>query len=221
MGCQESSLLEMLLIRNENSAQRGSFRPDIPADIPPKTSVRPSKSWKNKHFGTDTTRGRPWKNSGLKNFGLIFRSLSEFQDHSADQRSELEKINEDGDHGVWAPLWSSWPLHRAISRCYRYDTHPAAKGGRQKGIGKNVTKNVKKRDKIVTKRWPKPKKNDLSPFASPLLRHSEIPSKTPNVGAGACGIRGHREEAQRPLHETMRRVEAQLVRRALGGSMPS
>ena len=32
--------------RKENSAQRGSFRPDIPADIPPKTSVRASKSWK-------------------------------------------------------------------------------------------------------------------------------------------------------------------------------
>ena len=33
-------------LRNENSAQRGSFWPDIPADIRPKTSVRPSKSWK-------------------------------------------------------------------------------------------------------------------------------------------------------------------------------
>ena len=32
--------------RNENSAQRGSFWPDIPADIRPKTSVMPSKSWK-------------------------------------------------------------------------------------------------------------------------------------------------------------------------------
>ena len=40
-------------IRNENSGQRGSFGPDIPADIRPKTSVRPSKSWKNKHFRTD------------------------------------------------------------------------------------------------------------------------------------------------------------------------
>ena len=61
--------------RNENSAQRGSFWPDIPADIRPKTSVRPSKSWKNKRFGTDIPRGRPRKNFGLKNFGLIFRSL--------------------------------------------------------------------------------------------------------------------------------------------------
>ena len=30
---------------------------------------------KNKHFGTDIPRGRPRKNFGLKNFGLIFRSL--------------------------------------------------------------------------------------------------------------------------------------------------
>ena len=63
------------VFRNEKSAQRGSFWPDVPADIRPKTSVRPSKSWKNKHFGTDMPRGRPRKNFGLKNFGLIFRSL--------------------------------------------------------------------------------------------------------------------------------------------------
>ena len=50
-----------ILLRKENSAQRGSFWPDIPADIRPKTSVRPSKSWKNKHFGTDIPRGRPRK----------------------------------------------------------------------------------------------------------------------------------------------------------------
>ena len=31
-------------------------------------------------------------------------------------------------------------------------SHPAAKGGRQKGIGKKVTKSVKKGDKTVTKR---------------------------------------------------------------------
>ena len=45
--------------------------------------------------------------------------------------------------------------------------------------------------------------------------------KPPNVGAGACGIWGHREEAQRPLHETMRLAEARLERHAPGGSMPS
>ena len=43
--------VQKAFVRNENSAQRGSFGPDIPADFPPKTSVRPSKS------------------------GLIFRSL--------------------------------------------------------------------------------------------------------------------------------------------------
>ena len=43
--------------------------------------------------------------------------------------------------------------------------HPAAKGGRQKGIGKKVTKNIKK----VTKWSPKGdqnRKSDLSPFAA-------------------------------------------------------
>ena len=40
----------LAIIRNEKPAQRGSFRPDVPADIGPKTSVRPSKSWKNKHL---------------------------------------------------------------------------------------------------------------------------------------------------------------------------
>ena len=45
--------------------------------------------------------------------------------------------------------------------------------------------------------------------------------KAPNVGAGACGIWGHREEALRPLHETMLLAEARLVRHAPGGPMPS
>ena len=35
------------------------------------------------------------------------------------------------------------------------------------------------------------------------------------------GIWGHTEEAQTPLHETMRLAEARLVRHALGGSMSS
>ena len=59
----------------KNLPKDRSFRPDVPADIRPKTSVRPSESWKNKHSGTDVPRGRPRKNFGLKNFGLIFRSL--------------------------------------------------------------------------------------------------------------------------------------------------
>ena len=44
---------------------------------------------------------------------------------------------------------------------------------------------------------------------------------SPNVGAGASGIWEHREETQRPLHETMRLAEAWLMRHAPGGSMPS
>ena len=41
------------------------------------------------------------------------------------------------------------------------------------------------------------------------------------MGTDVCGIWGHREEAQRPLHETMRLAEARLERHAPGGSMPS
>ena len=41
------------------------------------------------------------------------------------------------------------------------------------------------------------------------------------MGVGACGTWGHREEAQRPLHETMRLAEVRLERHAPGGSMPS
>ena len=35
----------------------------------------PPNPGKQKHFGTDIPRGRPWKNFSLKNFGLIFRFL--------------------------------------------------------------------------------------------------------------------------------------------------
>ena len=51
-----------LKIKNEKAAQRVSFvagysadvHADIPADVwGAKTSVKPSKSWKNKHFGAD------------------------------------------------------------------------------------------------------------------------------------------------------------------------
>ena len=47
------------------------------------------------------------------------------------------------------------------------------------------------------------------------------PQKAPNVGAGASGIWEHREETQRPLHETMRLAEAWPMWHAPGGSMPS
>ena len=69
-------------LRNEKAAQRVSFgagypadvHADIPADVRgAKTSVKPSKSWKNKHFGADV---QVQKNFGQKNFGLNFRSLN-------------------------------------------------------------------------------------------------------------------------------------------------
>ena len=44
---------------------------------------------------------------------------------------------------------------------------PAAKGGRQKEIGKKVAKTVKKGDKKVTKRGPKPKKVTCSLLRPP------------------------------------------------------
>ena len=46
---------------DEKSAQRESFRPGVPADIRPKSSVRPSKSWRSMHFGKEMPRGRPTK----------------------------------------------------------------------------------------------------------------------------------------------------------------
>ena len=56
-------LLGRPFLKKEKSAERGILGPDIPADIRPKTSVRPSKSWKkrNKHLGTDIPRGHPRK----------------------------------------------------------------------------------------------------------------------------------------------------------------
>ena len=48
--CKPTCLYSAPSFRNEKSSQRGSFRPDVPADIRPITLVRPSKSWKNKHL---------------------------------------------------------------------------------------------------------------------------------------------------------------------------
>ena len=63
-----------LFFRNENSAQRGSFGPDIPADIPPKTSVRPSKSWKKQAF----RNGHPTRTSIKKLRSAKLRADSSF-----------------------------------------------------------------------------------------------------------------------------------------------
>ena len=48
-GCL-ASLLHLMLVRTKNQPKDRSFRPDVPADIRPKTSVRPSKSWKKQAF---------------------------------------------------------------------------------------------------------------------------------------------------------------------------
>ena len=55
-------ILKSTKVRNENSAQRGSFGPDIPADVPPKTSVRPSKILENQAF----RNGHPTRTSMKK-----------------------------------------------------------------------------------------------------------------------------------------------------------
>ena len=79
-GCQLQLQLHDLfpceLFRSENSAQRGKFSAGHPCGHPAKNFGQGLQILeKNKHFGTDIPRGRPWKNFGLKNFGLIFRSL--------------------------------------------------------------------------------------------------------------------------------------------------
>ena len=57
----------------QKSAQRGSFRLDVPADIQPKTSVRPSRSWKRQTFRcADAAQTSTKKNLVLKNFGADF-----------------------------------------------------------------------------------------------------------------------------------------------------
>ena len=58
-----------------------------------------------------------------------------------------------------------------------------------------------------------------TPFLHSMNRAKS--QKPPNVGAGAYGIWGNREEVQRPLHERICLAEARLKRHAPGGSMPS
>ena len=61
--------------RNKNSAQRGSFWPDIPADIRLKASVRPSNPGKTSILERTSRADVHEKNSDLKNFGLTYPSL--------------------------------------------------------------------------------------------------------------------------------------------------
>ena len=65
----------VLFFRNEKISPKRKFWGGYPCGHPAENFGQASKSWKKKHFGTDIPRGRPWKNFGLKNFGLIFRSL--------------------------------------------------------------------------------------------------------------------------------------------------
>ena len=58
----------------KNQPKEEVFGTDLPADIRPKTSIRTSKSWKKKHFGTDIPRGRERKISPKRKFlGRISR----------------------------------------------------------------------------------------------------------------------------------------------------
>ena len=81
--------------RNDKSAQKRKFGDGYPADIRgsfarisrPKTSVRSSKYWKNKHLGADiddpkartSTTLRDFQNIRSKNFGLNFCSPELFK----------------------------------------------------------------------------------------------------------------------------------------------
>ena len=61
-------------------------------DIRPKTSIMPSKSCKNQHFGMDMPLGCPRKDFGLKNLGADFRSLT-WQSGFLSSDSELSEDN--------------------------------------------------------------------------------------------------------------------------------
>ena len=63
-------------VRNEKSAQRGSLGLGYPCGHPTKNFGQAPQILESKQrFGTVIPRGRPRKDFGLKNFGLIFRSL--------------------------------------------------------------------------------------------------------------------------------------------------
>ena len=63
-------------IQERKFSPKRKFSAGHPCGHPAKNFGQPPQiQKKNKHFGTDIPRGRPWKNFGLKNFGLIFRFL--------------------------------------------------------------------------------------------------------------------------------------------------
>ena len=63
----------------------------------------------NKHFGTDMPRGRPRKNFGLKDFGLIFRSLNFVVIQS------LQRLHSMTLSGAWPPR-ALRPLTQHLTR---------------------------------------------------------------------------------------------------------
>ena len=77
------------------------------------------------------------------------------------------------------------------------NSHPAAKGVRQKESGKKVTKKVTKASEKVTESVPKTKKSDRTPFAALLMRHPEVGVSIANDSRKS--IRANRV-ANRPCH---------------------
>ena len=74
-------LLKTIKSETQNQPKEEAFRPDVPVNIQPKTSVRPPKSWQTSIFGTDMLRGRPrkkplvWKTSGW--FSVAYQKTKE------------------------------------------------------------------------------------------------------------------------------------------------
>ena len=90
-------------------------------------------------------------------------------------------------------------------------------GGGEEEEEKKMDEEEKKKQESEEKKIKKARALKKRVYMSSSEHFSQKP---PNVGAGTWDV-WHREEAQRPLHETMRLVEARLVRHEPGRSMPS
>ena len=64
-----------LVNQKRKISPRGSFRPDVPADIRPKTSVRPSKSWKKQAFWDGHAARTSTKKSRSEKLRADFRKI--------------------------------------------------------------------------------------------------------------------------------------------------
>ena len=69
------SVLALPIIQKRKISPKRKFSAGRPCGHPAKNFGQALQVLENKHFGTDMPRGRPRKNFGLKNLGLIFRSL--------------------------------------------------------------------------------------------------------------------------------------------------